>query len=184
MKKTIGVLVGSQRRDSYSKKAAYALANLLADRFVFYFFDLGVLPIFDQDADEDGDVPPSWTDFREKVAEMDGFLFVTPEYNRSLTPLMKNALDIASRPYGQNRWDGKPGLLVGVSPGKIGAFGACGHLRQALAFLNVLLLQQPEVYLGEAQDMFDDGYRPTNPGTEAFLRDVAGAFTDWVERFS
>jgi chromate reductase len=107
---------------------------------------------------------------------------VTPEYNRSVPGVLKNAIDVASRPYGHNAWNGKPAAVASLSPGAIGAFGANHHLRQSLVFLNVPTLQQPEVYIGGAGDLFDPSGRITREATSKFLTQFLGAFADWIER--
>lgn len=109
-------------------------------------------------------------------------LFVTPEYNRSVPAVLKNAIDVGSRPYGKSVWDGKPGAVVSVSPGAIGAFGANHHLRQSLVFLNVPAMPQPEAYVGGADKLFDSEGKLTNPGTRDFLTKYLEAFAAWIER--
>lgn len=180
MKQRIGVLVGSVRNGSYSRSIANVLVKFLPG-FDVSMVETGDLPLFNQDYDDKGNVPPQWTRFREEIGDMDGFLFVTPEYNRSVPPVMKNALDIASRPYGKNMWDGKPGLVVGVSPGTLGAFGAVQHLRQTMAFLNINLMRQPEVFISRASDLLDGDGKLTNEGTEGFLKSVAEKFAAFVK---
>lgn len=177
--KTIGVIVGSLRRDSFSKQTAEAIAELMPDDFRMETLAIGDLPLYNQDFDDDGNPPDTYTAFRRKVQAMDGFLFVTPEYNRSLPAVIKNALDVASRPYGQNMWSGKPAAIASVSPGKLGAFGANHHLRQSMVFLNVCMMQQPEAYIGNVDAMFDAAGKP-NDAARAFLTDFATAFADWV----
>jgi chromate reductase len=113
-----------------------------------------------------------------------GFLFVTPEYKRSITAALKNALDIASRPFGQNVWNGKPGAIISVTPGKLGAFGANHHLRQPMVFLNILLLQQPEVYLGNVAKLFNERGEVIDQDTKDFLQTFAGAFARWVRTWA
>ena len=142
----IGIVVGSARRDSFSGQAARLLATMLPEHLEAHTLQIDQLPMFNQDYDDYGATPAAWQTFRQEVGEMAAYLFVTPEYNRSYPPLIKNALDIASRPYGQNAWAGKPGAVISVSPGKMGGFGANHHLRQVLSFLNVYVMQQPEVY--------------------------------------
>lgn len=181
-KKVIGVLVGSARRESYNKKIALEICKYLSDEFEISMPELAILPLFNQDYDDDGNPPPAWQTFRNAVSGMDAFLFVTPEYNRSVTPLMKNALDIASRPFGQNRWQGKPGGIVSVAPGAIGGFGSNQHLRQSMSFLNVFMLQQPEAYIGNAASLFDEDGRVVER-TRDFLQKYAEAFSAWVKRF-
>lgn len=180
----IGVLVGSARRESYSRKLAQVLVTLMPEHLSAQVIDLAALPLFNQDFDDDNATPPQWTAFRDTIKGCDGFLFVTPEYNRSYTPLLKNALDIASRPAGQNLWSGKPGAIVGVSPGALGAFGAVQHLRQTIGFLGVHLLAQPEVYLSGVANLLSEQGRITNERTLDFLKDFTRAYAAWVERFA
>jgi chromate reductase len=111
-------------------------------------------------------------------------MFVTPEYNRSMPGLLKNAIDVGSRPYGKSVWSGKPAAVVSVSPGGIGGFGANHHLRQSLVFLDMPVLQQPEAYVGHAADLFEEDGGVKNEGTEKFLRSFAQAFAAWVARFT
>ena len=119
---------------------------------------------------------------RPNVAAADAVLFVTPEYNRSVPGVLKNAIDVASRPYGKSAWSGKPAGVVTVSPGAIGGFGANHHLRQSLVFLNMPVLQQPEAYVGGAGDLFDDTGAVKKPETKKFLVTFLAAFADWIER--
>jgi chromate reductase len=181
MSKTVAVLVGSLRRDSLSKKTAAAIASLSAADTKFELVPIGDLPLYNEDLDTD--TPPAqWTEFRRRVKAADAVLFVTPEYNRSLPGALKNALDVGSRPYGHNVFDGKPGAVVSISVGGIGGFGANHHLRQSLVFLNVLTLQQPEGYVGNAGALFDAEGRVNNPGTETLLRNFATAFDRWIDK--
>ncbi|OJG28185.1 NADPH-dependent FMN reductase [Enterococcus caccae] len=156
MKKKIGFFVGSLRKDSYSKKVAVALSSLFPEEYEPIFIDLQDLPMYNQDLDDEGVPPVAWTKFRDEVKQLSGLVFVTPEYNRSVPAVLKNALDVGSRPYGQNVWDGKPGLVVSVSPGALSAFGANHHLRQSLVFLNVPTLQQPEAYIGNIANLINE----------------------------
>jgi chromate reductase len=151
----IAVLVGSLRKESFSRKTALALMAMAPESLKMEIVDIGALPIYNQDFDDEGKVPPEWTTFREKMKSFDGLLFVTPEYNRSVPGVLKNALDVGSRPYGKSIWSKKPGAIVSVSPGALGGFGANHHLRQSMVFLDVPLLQQPEMYVGNASKMFD-----------------------------
>ncbi|MDR0286331.1 MAG: NAD(P)H-dependent oxidoreductase, partial [Clostridiales bacterium] len=139
-KKTIGILVGSLRRDSFNKKVAEYLSGLLKEQFNVCFPDISSLVMYNQDLDNEKDTPREWLQFRKEVKSLDAVLFVTPEYNRSMPPVLKNALDIASRPYTANSWSGKPGAVVSVSPGKIGGFGASQHLRQSASCLNIYMM--------------------------------------------
>lgn len=182
-KKIIGVLVGSSRRDSFSKKIADAISALMPEGFEMKQIDISSLTLFNQDFDDDGKTPAEWMTFREEVKKLDGFLFVTPEYNRSVPPVLKNALDIASRPYGQNVWSGKPGAVISVSPGNIGGFGANHHLRQILTFLDVYTMQQPEAYIGNVTAMLDSEGKVSDERSNAFLQSLADAFGNWVNKF-
>lgn len=181
-KKTIGVLVGSARCESFNKKIADVACELMPEEFTVKTIEISKLPLFNQDYDEDGMTPAEWVTFRAAVETLDGFLFVTPEYNRSVPALLKNALDIASRPYGQNRWNAKPGAVISVSTGAMGGFGSNHHLRQTLSFLNVYTMGQPEAYISNAAALFDaNGALAEN--TRNFLQSYVNAFAAWVNRF-
>ena len=177
----IAVVVGSLRKDSLNRKAAHALAHLAPAGFAFSIVEIGDLPLYDEDL-ETADAPAAWTRFRQEIAVADGVLFVTPEYNRGVPGVLKNAIDVGSRPYGQSVWDKKPAAVVSASPGGMGAFGANHHLRQSLVFLNMPAMQQPETYLGHVNDeSFDaDGKIKEGPLKDLVLK-VAHAFADWVD---
>src|SRR5476649_2476769 len=149
----IAVIVGSLRKDSINRKVANALVELAPEGLKLSIVEIGQLPIYNQDGDENP--PAAWTEFRERIKASDAVLFVTPEHNRSVPAALKNAIDIGSRPYGKSAWSGKPGAVVSASPGGIGGFGANHHLRQSLVFLNVPAMAQPEAYLGAADKLFD-----------------------------
>jgi len=121
-------------------------------------------------------------DFKQRLEGFDAVLFVTPEYNRGVPGLLKNAIDVGSRPYGKSSWNGKPGAIVSVSPGPIGAFGANHALRQSLVFLNVPAMQQPEAYIGSAAGLFDDKGAIVNDSTREFMQKFLQAFAQWIER--
>jgi chromate reductase len=184
--KTVAVLVGSLRRDSFAKKTAAAIATLSPADTKFELIPIGDLPFYNEDLETPGlneeGPPPQWTEFRRKVKAADAVLFVTPEYNRSVPGVLKNAIDVGSRPYGQSVFDGKPGAVVSISVGGIGGFGANHHLRQSLVFLNVLTLQQPEAYVGNVGTLFDEEGRIRTPATEDYLRTFAHAFDSWVHK--
>lgn len=173
------VLVGSLRKDSINRKVAKALVELAPAAIQPNFVEIGQLPLYNQDLDDDP--PPAWRAFRQRIKCADALLFVTPEYNRSIPAALKNALDVGSRPYGQSVWNGKPGAVVSASPGAIGAFGANHHLRQCLVYLNVPAMPQPEAYIGGADKLFDARGALANDGTREFLRTFMRAFTTWVE---
>jgi len=174
----IAVFVGSLRKESLNRKLAKALAELAPSSLKLEIVEIGQLPLYNQDYDED---PSSvYVEFRARVRAADGVLFVTPEYNRSVPGALKNALDVASRPYGQSAWNGKPGAVISASPGAIGGFGANHHLRQSLVFLNVPAMQQPEAYIGGADKLFDARGKLANDGTRKSLQQFIEAFANWV----
>lgn len=175
----VAVLVGSLRRDSFSRKVAKALAQLAPASLELETVEIRDLPLYDQDLE--AAPPESWLRFRARIKAADAVLFVTPEYNRSVPGALKNALDVGSRPYGQSAWDGKPGAVVSVSPGALGAFGANHHLRQSLVFLNVPAMQQPEAYLGGIADILDGQGNVARESTREFMRGFMSAFAAWVE---
>jgi chromate reductase len=175
--RTVAVVVGSLRKDSVNRKVAEALAKLTPG-LEFKFVEIANLPHFDQDLE--ASPPAEWVSFRQEIASADAVLFVTPEYNRSVPGVLKNAVDVASRPYGSSVWNGKPGAVISVSPGAIGGFGANHHLRQSLVFLNVPLLSR-EAYVGNAFSLFNEAGDLVNEGTEQFLRDYGHAFAEWIE---
>ena len=181
-KKTIGVFVGSLRTGAFSKSVARYLAKLGPDNYEFKFFDIGQLPLYNQDLDENP--PEAWVKFRNDIRPLDGLMFVTPEHNRSFPAALKNALDVGSRPYGSSVWNGKPGAVVSVSPGALGGFGANHHLRQVLAFLNVPTMQQPEAYVGSVMSSLGEKGEVTASGLQDFLKQYMGAFVQWVDRFA
>jgi len=180
--KDVAVLVGSLRKDSFNRKVANALATLAPSSLKLEIIEIGQLPHYNQDDDVPGKVPPAWEAFRERLKRAEAVLFVTPEYNRSVPGVLKNAIDVGSRPYGQSVWDGKPGAVISVSPGAIGAYGANHHLRQSMVFLNVPMMQQPEAYVGGAANLFDDKGNISNASTREFLGKFMQAFATWVER--
>lgn len=177
----IGVLIGSLRKESFSRKIYMALNSMVPAAFEMEEIKIGDLPIYNQDFDDEGNPPASWLSFRKHVKEFDAFLFITPEYNRSVPAVIKNAIDVGSRPYGASVWDGKPGAVVSVSPGGLSAFGANHHLRQSLVFLNIPVMQQPEAYIGNVASLFDDNSAIVNEKTREFLQNFIAAFIDWIK---
>jgi chromate reductase, NAD(P)H dehydrogenase (quinone) len=182
MSKKIAVFVGSLRKESFNRKMAKVLATIAPESLMLDIVEIGGLPLYNQDYDDGGNPLSEWTEFRGCVKSFDGFLFVTPEYNRSVPGVLKNALDVGSRPYGQSVWGGKPGAVISVSPGAIGGFGANHHLRQSLVFLDVPTMQQPEAYIGGATQLFDANGNVTNETTRSFLRRFMDAFAAWVAK--
>lgn len=177
-KNKIAVLVGSLRKESFSRKVAQSLSELAPKSLDLQIIEIGGLSFYNQDLD--ANPPESWVQFRNKIKECAGVLFVTPEYNRSVPGVLKNAIDIASRPYGSNALNGMPGAVVSVSPGAAGAFGANHHLRQSLVFLNVLPLQQPEAYVGNASKLFNEKGQLQESSTREFFLKFMTSFAGWV----
>jgi chromate reductase len=177
----VAVLVGSLRKGSYNRMMARALIELAAPALSLEIVEIGDLPFYDQDLDGDA-IPAPWQRFRDRIRAADAVLFVTPEYNRSVPGVLKNAIDVGSRPYGKSAWSKKPGAVVTVSPGAIGGFGANHHLRQSLVFLDVPALQQPEMYIGQAASLFDESGALTNDRTRDFLQKFLTSFTTWIDR--
>jgi chromate reductase len=177
--KKIAVIVGSLRKESFNRKMAKAVIALAPESLNLEIIEIGILPLYDQDLEDNP--PNAWTEFRERLMKFDGVLFVTPEYNRSVPGVLKNAIDVGSRPYGKSVWDGKPGAVISVSTGAIGGFGANHHLRQSLVFLNVPTMQQPEAYIGNAANLFDDSGNFSNDSIKEFATKYMYAFAAWVE---
>lgn len=175
----VAVIVGSLRKDSLNRKLALALQAIAPPSLKLEIAEIGALPHYNQD--DDAAPPPLSVAFKQQIADADAVLFVTPEYNRSVPGVLKNAIDIASRPYGKSAWDGKPGAVITLSPGAIGGFGANHHLRQMLVFLNVPTLQQPEAYIGGAGDLFDEAGQIKKPETRQFVDKILAAFAQWIE---
>lgn len=174
----IAVIVGSLRKESFNLKIAKSIIELAPESMAFDFVSIGDLAMFNEDMEETP--PQEWVDFRKSVRSADGVLFFTPEYNRSVPAVLKNAIDVGSRPYGENSFDGKPAGVVSVSPSAIGAFGANHHLRQSLVFLNMPTMAQPEAYIGGVDKLLDDKGALTDSSTKKFLTDYINAFETWV----
>ena len=175
----IAVFVGSLRKESFNLKTAKALMEVAPDSLSFEIIDIADLPFFNEDLEA---TPPNeWVELRKKIRDADGLLFLTPEYNRSVPAVLKNAIDVGSRPYGENSWDGKPAGIVSVSIGPISGFGANHHLRQSLVFVNVHTMAQPEAYIGDATTLFDDAGKLNNDSTREFLRNFMQAYESWVQ---
>ena len=176
----VAVVVGSLRKESFNRKLAKALTAIAPAPLALEIVEIGPLPLYNQD--DDAAPPPASVQFKQRIAAADAVLFVTPEYNRSVPGVLKNAIDIASRPYGTSAWDGKPAAVISLSPGGLGGFGANHHLRQSLVFLNMPVLQQPEAYVGGAADMFDETGGLKKPETKQFLEKFLAAFATWIEK--
>ena len=175
----IAVIVGSLRKESFNLKTAKVLMELAPESMSMELLDISGLPMFNEDLEETP--PQEWETLRDEIKAADGLLFLTPEYNRSVPGVLKNAIDVGSRPYGKNSWNGKPAAIVSVSIGNISGFGANHHLRQSLTFVNVPAMAQPEAYIGDAGSLFDDQGDLTNDSTKEFLKSFMEAFEKWVQ---
>ena len=175
----IGVVVGSLRRDSFNRKLATGLVKLAPADFTFHDIEIGDLPLYNQD--HDADQAPAVKRMKAEIAGSQGLLFVTPEYNRSMSGVLKNALDHGSRPYGQSAWGGKPAGVIGASVGAVGTAVAQQHLRNVLAFLDVPTLGQPEAFIQAKDGLFEaDG--SIGAGSRAFLQGWMDRYVAWVKQ--
>lgn len=175
----IAVVVGSLRRDSYNRKLANAVTKLGTADFSFRQLKIDDLPLYNQD--DDSQQAPSVQRLKQEIRSVQGVLFVTPEYNRSVPGVLKNAIDHASRPYGQSAWEGKPAGVIGCSIGAIGTAVAQQHLRNSLAYLNMPTLGQPEVFLKVDDTFFDAQGDIANADTKKFLQRWMEQFVAWVK---
>ena len=177
----VAVLIGSLRKGSLNRRMARAAGEVAPAELALEVVEIGDLPFYNEDLEGES-APAPWLAFRQALRAFDAVLFVTPEYNRSVPPALKNALDVGSRPYGESVWSGKPGAVISVSPGATGGFGANHHLRQSLVFLDVPTLQQPEAYIGGAGKLFDADGKLVNDGTREYLRKFMAAFASWIAK--
>ena len=175
----IAIIVGSLRKDSINLKVARSLCALSGDRLDCDIVEIGGLPLYNQESD--AEPPEEYRKFREEIAAADGILFVTPEYNRGMPGVLKNAIDVGSRPYGKSVWNQKPAAIVSASPGSIGGALANHQVRQSCVFLNMPVMQHPEAYLGRVgDDSFDaDGCLQDGPLKDIIVS-LSTAFADWV----
>lgn len=175
----IAVVVGSLRRDSFNRQLANAVVKLAPPEFSFEQLEIGDLPLYNQD--DDRNPADSVKRLKSKIAAAQGLLFVTPEYNRSMPGVLKNAIDHASRPYGQNAWAGKPAGVLGASVGAVGTALAQQHLRNVLAYLDVPTLGQPEAFIQAKEGLFD-GAGNIGEQSRQFLQDWMNAYVAWVRK--
>ena len=179
-KHKIAIIVGSLRKGSVNRKVGKTMCAIRDDSLECSIVEIGDLPLFNQDIE--GDPPAEWVAFREKIAAVDGVLFVTPEYNRGIPGALKNAIDVGSRPYGKSVFAKKPAAVVTASPGGVGGFGCNHQLRQCCVFLDMPVMAQPEAYLGHVNDdSFDaDGQLKDGPLKDV-VTNLAHAFAGWIE---
>jgi chromate reductase, NAD(P)H dehydrogenase (quinone) len=176
----VAVVVGSLRRDSTNRHLAKALISLAPSDFTFEFLDIGALPLYSQDYDDD--FPQVARDFKQQIQAANALLFVTPEYNRSIPGVLKNALDWGSRPWGHSVWGGKPGAVLGTSPGATGTALSQQHLRNVLAYLDVATLGQPEMFIKHGAGQIDENGNISNDDTRKFLQKFVDRYVDWVKQ--
>jgi chromate reductase len=184
MSKPIRILgvAGSLRRESYNRAALRAATELVPEGANIEIFELDGIPGFNQD--EEQNPLAKVTELKKRVREADAILFVTPEYNYSIPGVLKNAIDWASRPYGDSAWNGKPAAIMGASLGTIGTARAQYHLRQMMVFLNMFPINQPEVMIGNASERFDAAGNLTDDATKEFIRQLLQNLVEWTRRIS
>ena len=183
MARDVVILVGSLRKESYTRRIARVLVQVAPAALAPRFVEIGSLEFYNQDL-ETATPPANWVAFRDAIRPAHAVLFVTPEYNRSVPGVLKNAIDVGSRPKVSSVWEKKPAGVVSVSPGMISGFGANHHLRQMLVWLNMPALQQPEAYVGGVDKRFNAAGELTDESTREFLRTYMEAFASWIERLS
>jgi NAD(P)H-dependent FMN reductase/ketosteroid isomerase-like protein len=176
----VAVLIGSLREASLSKKIARVLIQRAPRELSCQVVEIGDLPLYNEDLEQNA--PPAWQRFRRELCESDAALFVTPEYNRSVPGCLKNALDVGSRPPEKSVFDGMPAGVVSVTPYQLGAFGANHALRQTFVFLNMPVLQQPEVYVGKAAELLDDAGQLKNAKSAELFDKFLKAFAIWARQ--
>jgi chromate reductase len=179
MTRSVAIIVGSLRKESYSRKLAHALIAMAKPALDMTIVGIGDLPLYNEDTEHSP--PQAWTRFREQVKAADAVLFVTPEYNRSVPGCLKNAIDVGSRPYGSSAWSAKPCAIISNSPGAIGGFGANHALRQSLVFLDMPVLQQPEAYISGSNKLVGDDGKIVDEAKREYLAKIMQAFTRWVD---
>src|SRR3990170_218081 len=175
----IAVLVGSLREGSINRKVAKALIAAAPESLDCQIVEFRELPLYDED--READPPAEWVAFRDTMRAVDGVLFVSPEYNRSVPGGLKNAIDVGSRPYGKSVFTRKPAAVVTASPGAIGGFGANHNLRQSCVFLDMPVMQQPESYLSSVKDEWGEDGRPADARLAALLDKIIRAYAKWVD---
>lgn len=176
----VAAIVGSLRRDSFTRRLVRSFDALAPASMKIDIVEIRELSLYNQD--DESAAPAPWVSFRNRIKRADAVLFATPEYNRSIPGVLKNAIDIGSRPSGASAWAGKPTAVVSASPGAMGAFGANQHLRQSLVSLNMPTLQQPEAYIGHVDKLFDASGEFVNPSSREFCAKFLKAFDEWIKR--
>ncbi|HYR52113.1 MAG TPA: NAD(P)H-dependent oxidoreductase [Candidatus Dormibacteraeota bacterium] len=180
--RNVGVIVGSLRKDSYTRKIARALMAMAPPTLSLSFIEIGDLPLYNPDLEGESG-PKAWAEFRQRIRDAGALLFFTPEHNRGMPAAMKNAIDVGSRPPGQNTWGGKPAGTVSVTPGGFGAMASHHQLRQSLAAVGVAVMPSPEMYIAHVNTVLGEDGSVTNEKTRDQLQKFLNAFVVWVERF-
>lgn len=178
MQKKVAIVVGSLRKESFNRKVANEMIRLAPEGLALEIVEIKDLTFFSEDLENNP--PQSWIDFKNKVADSDAILFVSPEYNRTIPGVLKNAMEIGARPPKENSWKGKPGAVVTVSPGAVGGLGANLTIRNAALSLNIPMMHQPEAFIGQIKDRLMEDGKTVNEKTEKFLKDFLEAFEKWV----
>ena len=176
----VAAFSGSLRKESYTTKLVKAFGRFAPENVVLNIVEIGRLPLLNEDLEKK--LPPSVKVLHREIEQADAILLATPEYNRSYSPVLKNALDWGSRPEGKNKWDTKPVAIIGCTPYALGAFGAQNHLRQVVMYLNMYPLQQPEFYLGTVGEKFNGRGTLTDETTCNKIKEFWAAFTNWIHR--
>ena len=181
MQKKVALIVGSLRKESFNRKVANEFIRLAPENLKLEIVEIKELSFFNEDIENNP--PQEWKDYKKELENADAFIFVSPEYNRTIPGVLKNAMEIGARPPKENSWKGKPGAVVTVSPGLIGGLGANQTIREAAVSLNIPMMQQPEAYIGQIKDkLMEDGVT-VNEKTEKFMKTFLEAFEIWINRF-
>jgi chromate reductase len=179
-KHRVAVLVGSLRKEAFSKRLAEALQALQPPSLELELVSLD-MPLYNPDLETDSP-PAAWVEYRKKIAASDAVLFVTPEYNRGMPAAVKNAIDVGSRPYGKAAINGKPCAVASNSPGALGGFGANHQIRQSVVFLDMPMMQQPELYVTQVDKAIEAGGKVANDATKQLIEKFLAKFADWIGR--
>ncbi|QDP86564.1 NAD(P)H-dependent oxidoreductase [Chryseobacterium sp. SNU WT5] len=182
MTKKVAIIIGSLRKESFNRKVAKEFMRVAPKGLELTIVEIGDLCMFSEDIENNP--PQEWIDFKGKIVESDAILFISPEYNRTIPGVLKNAMEIGARPPKNNSWKGKPGAVVTVSSGAIGGLGANQTIRNAAVSLHIPMMQQPEAYIGGIKDrLLEDGIT-VNEKTEKFLKDFLEAFEKWINNLT
>lgn len=182
MQKKVAIIIGSIRKESFNRKVANEMIRLAPEGLALEIIEIKDLTFFNEDIENDP--PQSWIDYKNQIEENDAILFISPEYNRTIPGVLKNAMEIGARPPKKNSWKEKPGAVVTVTPGAIGGLGANQTIREAAVSLNIPMMQQPEAYIGQIKDKLMEDGKTVNEKTEKFITDFLVAFEKWITKLS